>query len=153
MTIPGSITKGAKLWIFNALTAALTPSPSDSLLVSYDEPGPNQPDDIVAVSAVDRVLTRAGMVGSLGAGAFQDTVTVHVVVSVFRGGDNAQMVFERACDLIDAVIAVIRTDPTLGGIALSAVPRSFAVGEAAWEDENKGRVSETDIPIECIALI
>lgn len=153
MTIPGSITKAAKAWIYSALVAALTPVTGESLLVCYDEPGPNQPDDIVSVGAVDRSITRAGMIGSLGAGAFQDTVTVHVTVSVYRGGDEAKTVFERACDLIDAVIDVIRADPTLGGIALRAWPKNFVVGEAAWEEDHKGRVSETDIPIECTALI
>lgn len=153
MTIPGSITKAAKAWIFSALDAALSADSGNSFLVCYDEPGPNQPDDIVSVGAVDRTLARAGMVGSLGAGAFQDTITVHVIVSVYRGGDVAQTVFERACDLIDGVIDVIRADPTLGGIALRAWPKSFVVGAAAWEEDHKGRVSETDIPIECTAII
>lgn len=153
MTIPGSITKAAKAWIYSALTTALTPVTGESLLVCYDEPGPNQPDEIVSVGVVDRSLTRVGMVGSLGGGAFEDAVTIHVTVSVYRGGDEAQLVFERACDLIDAVIDVIRADPTLGGIALRAWPKSFVVAEAVWEESHNGRISETDIPIECTAII
>lgn len=153
MTIPASITKAAKASLFTSLTASLTPVAGESLLVCYDEPGPNQPDDIVSVGVVDRALTRVGMIGSLGGGAFEDAVTVHVTVSVYRGGDDAQTVFERACDLIDAVVDVVRADPTLGGIALRAWPKSFVVGEAAWEESHNGRVSETDIPIECVAII
>lgn len=153
MTVPVSITKAAKAQLFASLTAQLVAADDAELLVCYDGPGPKQPGDIVSVGAVRRVVTAAALVGSLGANSLQDTVAIDVTVSVYREGDEAQATFERGCDLVDDVVAVVRADPTLAGIVLKAAPTQASYGEAEWTEDHKGRVSESVVTITCTSLI
>jgi hypothetical protein len=106
------------------------------------------PDDIISVGDVMRTIDTFQMVGSGGAGWLDESFTVMVTVSVYRGGDNAQAVFERACVLAAAVEAAVRNDPTLGGAVTQAHP-SVAEYMASWEAEHKGRVAEIIMHISC----
>lgn len=154
MVAPVSIMKAAKGWLFTQLTASLTPADAKTgLLVSYDSPGTYLPPDIVAVRNGERSVAAAGMTGSMGAGALQEQVDLLITIEVYRGGDNAQLVFERACDLVDATVAVVRADPTLGGVALRCAPLSVTYGEAAWTDDKSGRVCGCGVQVSAFALI
>lgn len=149
MTIPASSIPAAKLFLFNGIVSLINDT---AVLVAYDEPGPNQPDDIVMVGGVDRQVAALQMVGSGQAGWLDETYTIDVVVSVFRGGDDARTAFERACVLADQVVYVVRTDPSLGGAVVVAHPEASRY-EPAWDDDHRGRLVTVTIPIYCRARI
>lgn len=149
MTIPASTIPAAKLYLHTQITALINDA---AVLVSYDPPGPNQPDDIVMVGAVDRQVVPYQMMGSGQAGWLDEQYSVEVVVSVYRGGDDARTAFERACTLADQVVYVVRTDPSLGGAVVVAHPEQSRY-EPVHEDEHKGRLVTVTIPIACRARI
>lgn len=164
MTIPSSSAPGARLWLFNALVAALTPDPGlndpggyvgddrASLLVCLDEPGTYQPADIVSLGKVDRQIGVSSMVGSGGAGWLEERYAIAITIEAMRGGDNAQTAFERACTLIDQICAVVRTDPTLGDNVLWSRPVTSTC-EVLWTDDHQGRVGQGELTIECFKRI
>lgn len=155
-TIPVSIAKGAKAWLYGQLQAAFEGWTCDTgapLMVSYDEPGKNQPNDIVAVRSLKRRLDAGGMVGSMGAGAVYDTVELDVVASVFRGGDIAQACFERACDLVDVIVSVVRADPSMGGLVTVARVADIDIPEAGWTENHAGRLTEAVVTVTASAFI
>jgi hypothetical protein len=149
MTIPASTVPAAKLYLYTQITALINDA---AVLVAYDPPSTYQPDDIVMVGAVDRQVVPYQMVGSGGAGWLDETYQIEVVVSVFRGGDNARTAFERACTLADQVVYVVRSDPSLGGAVVVAHPEVSRY-EPAWEEDHKGRLVTVTIPINCRARI
>lgn len=155
MTIPVSTAPAVRQYLYNALTAQLTPDPLNtraSLLVCFDDPGPNQPDDIVSVGKVDRQIAVNSLVGSGGAGWLEERYTVEISVWVFRGGDDAQAAFARSAVLADGVVSAVRADPSLGNLVLVARP-SMSTHEVTWDDEHSGRNAEVVLPIECFQRI
>jgi hypothetical protein len=145
MAIPASSVPAAKLFLYNGITTQINDT---AVLVSYDTPGPNQPDDLVVIGAVTRTVVPYQMVGSGQAGWLDETYTIEVIVDVFRGGDNARTAFERACTLADTVAFVVRTDPSLGGAVLVAHPAQVHY-EGIWEDEHRGRRAVATIEVNC----
>lgn len=155
MTIPASSVPAARRYLFDQLTAQLTTDPDfpkAQLLVVYDQPGPFQPDDIVSVGKVTRQVAVSSMVGSGAAGWLEERYQVEVIVDVFRGGAYAQAAFERAVALIDAVCAVVRGDPSLGGAVLEARPASSTY-ESELDDEHKGRRCVGTVDVDCYQRI
>ncbi|MEU5424028.1 hypothetical protein AB0H73_00230 [Streptomyces olivoreticuli] len=155
MPIPSSSAPAARRWLYQQLTAQLIPDPvnaSSSLLVVYDQPGPGQPDDIVAVGKVARQIDVDSLVGSGGAGWLSERYQVDVTVDVFRGGDDAQAAYERGAALADQVCAVVRADPTMGGAVLVARPVS-STHEVEWDEEHLGRHCVSVIEIDCFQRI
>jgi hypothetical protein len=151
MTIPVSTTTAVRAYLFQALTAAMTPDMFDksaSLLVCYDEPGPDQPEDIVTVGKVARQLGVSSLVGSGGAGWLDEQYTVEIQVEVYRGGDDPQAAYARCADLVDVAISVVRSDPTLGGAVIVARPISHTQ-EVMWDDAHSGRVASAAVEIQC----
>jgi hypothetical protein len=155
MTIPGSSIPAVRRYLFDQLTAQLTTDPAfpkAQLLVVYDQPGPFQPDDIVSIGKVSRQVAVSSLVGSGGAGWLEERFQVEVIVDVFRGGDYAQAAFERAVALVDAVCAVVRGDPSLGGCVLEARPAGSTY-DSEWDDEHKGRHCVGTIEVDCYQRI
>ncbi|MBM9504523.1 hypothetical protein [Actinacidiphila acididurans] len=155
MTVPASSAPAARAYLFGQLSAQLTPdpdSPRSSLLVCYDQPGPNQPDDIVSVGKVIRTFEFSSFVGSGGAGYLQERYTVEITVDVFRGGDDAQGAYIRAAYLTDQIVAAVRSDLTLGGAVLAARPTTHST-DAEWDDEHLGRHATATLEIECLQRI
>ncbi|MET8624538.1 hypothetical protein ABZW30_12405 [Kitasatospora sp. NPDC004669] len=160
MAIPSSSVPAARLWLFNSLKAALTPDPgvasgqgsygdaNASLLVCLDAPGTYQPEDIVAVGKVDRTISISSMVGSGGAGWLQEHYTIEITVECARATDDSQSAFERAAALIDQTTAVVRTDPTLGGIVLWSRPTRSDL-ETVWADDHSHWVATGTLTVEC----
>lgn len=149
MTAPISTVPAARVQLFTRITSTIN---DVAVLVCYDDPGPNVPDDIVSVGRVERQVTPRSMVGSGGAGWLYETYTVEIIVSAFRGGDDSRTVFERCVSLSDSVIEAVRSDPSLGGVVLVARP-SLWVYQSEWDDEHKGRVATAVGQIECEASI
>ncbi|MFB7907646.1 hypothetical protein ACFC1T_14535 [Kitasatospora sp. NPDC056076] len=160
MTIPASSAPAARLWLFNALKAALTADPGTvsgqgsygdanaSLLVCLDAPGTYQPEDIVAVGKVDRRIDVSSMVGSGGAGWLIEHYTIEITVECARGTDDSQSAFERTCSLIDQITAVVRTDPTLGGNVLWSQPTRSET-DTVWADDHSSWVGQGTLTVDC----
>lgn len=155
MPIPGSSSPAVRKYLFDQLTANLTPDPNVTtarLLVCYDQPGPDQPDDIVSVGKVQRQIGVSSLVGGGGAGWLDERYTVEIEIDVYRGSDDAQYVYQRASDLADAAISVIRTDPSLGGLVITARPHT-SNHEVTWDDQHMGRHGTVTIEVECFQRI
>jgi len=149
MAIPASTVPAAVTYIHSHITTAINDA---AVLVSYGPPGTNQPDDMIVVGNVNREVGPIQMVGSGQAGWLDEIYTIDVIASVFRGGDNGQTVMERAAALADVVVAVVRTDPSLGGAVIVAYPTTVDY-EQNWDDQHKGRVVDATVTIRCRARI
>lgn len=149
MTIPASTVPAAVAYLHTNVTTAVN---DPAVLVSYGQPGTRQPDDMIVVGDVSREVAPWQMVGSGQAGWLDEIYTINVVVSVFRGGDYAQTVMERACVLADVVVAVIRNDPSLGGAVTVAHP-SMVDYRQEWDQEHKGRLVDVTVSVRCRARI
>lgn len=132
-TVPLSTLPAVKGYLFDAL-AARTEITSTKVLVSYDDPGPYMPDDIIAVLDADRNVSTLAMVGDGGAGWLAEEYVLAIVVSCYRGGDTARVVFERACALADVVVDVVRQDPSCGQRVYQAKPSSINY-ESEWNTQ------------------
>lgn len=149
MAIPASTVPAAVSYLHSHITTAVN---DDAVLVSYGPPSPNQPDDMIVVQNIDREVIPYQMVGSGQAGWLDERYSIEVVVSVFRGGDYGQVVLERASALADIVVAVVRTDPSLGGAVVVAHPGTVRY-EQSWDQDHKGRVVDAILSIQCRARI
>lgn len=155
LTIPSSTAPAVRQYLFDQLTAALTPDPNNltaDLLVCIDGPGPNQPDDIVSIGAVVRTFEPGSFVGNGGAGWLRERYTITIEIDVFRGGDDANTTYARAQALADGVVAVVRQDVSLNNLILTATPVSDT-GSAEWDDEHLGRHAVSEVVISCYAQI
>lgn len=155
VNIPESSAPAARKWLFDALTLALPLDQLDksaSLLVCYDQPGPNQPNDIVSVGKVHRQIAVSAMVGDGGAGWLEENYTIEVLVEVFRGGDTAPAAYNRTSDLVNAIVAVVRSDLSLGGAVLRAKPVSDST-EVEWDDDHGGQLATSTVEISCYQRI
>lgn len=145
MAIPASSVPTAVGYLYDHIVTAVNDT---AVLVSYGPPEPNQPDDLIVVGNVSREIIPWQMVGSGGAGWLDETYTVEVIVSVYRGGDNGRVVMERACVLVDIVVAVVRADPSLGGAVVVANP-ALVDYEPSFDAEHKGRLVDATVSIRC----
>lgn len=138
MAVPQSTVKAVRMRLFNTLAAALG---TQDIIVCLDDPSTNEPDDIVTVGAVHR-QTPAGvqLVGGGGTGWMDEHYTIEVNISVYRGGDFAQAVFERCEDLIYQVESAVRTDPTFGGLVIQANPHESTNSGSEPSDDHMGRI-------------
>jgi hypothetical protein len=155
MTIPSSTAPAVRQWLFDQATAGLAPDPVNtraSLLVCFDQPGPNEPDDIVAIGRVRRQLSVGSMIGGGGAGWLDESYTVEVTIDVFRAADSGQVAYQRAMDLANAVIAIVRSDLTLGGHVIKSQPKSDDA-EVEWDSEHGGKRATVNLEIECVTRI
>jgi hypothetical protein len=155
MTIPSSSAPAVRRYLYAQCTAQLAPDPLNSrvsLLVCYDDPGPNEPGDIVSIGRVARTINPDSLVGGGGPGWLSEAYSVAVTIDLFRGDDDAQAIFERGALLVDQVCAIVRTDPTLGGLVLEARPISSDI-EGDWDDANQGRHVLATLEIHCYQRI
>lgn len=149
--IPASSIPAARDWIFAGLQAQLTARPD--VLVCLDGPGTDQPNDIVSVGeSIPQTYSPESTVGSGGPGWLREDYTVMVNVESFRGGDVAAEVFAAARTLADLVIAVVRSDPSLGGAVDRARPGTVE-HTAGWSEDHMGRVVEISIGIDCMKTL
>jgi hypothetical protein len=144
--IPSSSVKAVRPALFTQLQNNITAASGMDLLVSLGKPGTNEPNDIVWVGNVHRTLTPDHLVGSGGAGWLSEAYQIQVTVEAFRGGDTELTVWNRMCDLVDAVEAAVRTDPTIGGLVLWSHPQQVSY-ETDWEQDGKGRLGLAELLI------
>lgn len=156
--IPASSVPAARDWLFAGIQVqfpVLAPEDDvdgEGLLVCLDAPGPYQPDDIVCVGEVHQTYSPEQTVGSGGRFWLREDYTITVMIRVYRGGDDPAAVFARARELADVVVAVVRSDPSLGGAVDRAMPTTLThTGE--WADDHSGRLSEITLDISCMNTI
>ena len=145
--IPASSIPAARAWLYAGLQS-LYPVAS-GVLVCLDEPSTDQPQDIIAVADVHQTYGPFQTVGSGGAGWLTEEYSVQVIVDCWRGGDNAALVFTQARTLADAVVALVRSDPSLGGAVDRARP-GIVAHESAWLGDQQGRQTVITIPVDCL---
>ena len=154
-TIPGSTAVAARQYLYDTLTATLTPDPlskTSQLLVCFDEPGEYQPDDIVTVGRVERTINPNSLVGGGGAGWLEETYTVEIDIEVYRGGDDPQGTYTRASALTDQIVAAVRADPSMGGAVLVCKPIASNL-DVAWDEAHKGRLASGTVTFQCYQRI
>lgn len=141
LSVPSSTGPAVRQWLYDRCIEYLTPdplNPSADLLVCFDEPGPSQPDDVIAIGEINRSFEPSSFVGGGGAGWLAERYTVTIVVDVFRGGDDSQTAYTRCQLLADTIIAIVRTDLTAGGNVLVSTPHSNS-GHGEWDPGHLGR--------------
>lgn len=155
MTIPVSTAPTVKTWLFNQLTANLTPASGERLLVSWNEPGLDLPGDIVSVGDIlNRVTTVAGMVGNGQTGFLDEQYSLEVVIDVYRGGDNAKLADLRAWTLSGAVEQIIRGDLTAGGVAgIFDFRPAAAQSTGRWTEDHHGHAVRLTLAVDVAARI
>ncbi|MFC0438758.1 hypothetical protein [Kutzneria buriramensis] len=146
--IPPSSVKAVRPALFTQLQTTIT---GTDLLVSLGKPGTYNPSDIVWVGNAHRTTKPSHMVGSGGAGWLDESYQIQVTVEVFRGGDEELVVWNRTCDLVDAVEAAVRTDPSIGGLVLWSYPQQASY-DSDWEPEGKGRLAVAELLIHFEAI-
>jgi hypothetical protein len=156
VTIPASSAPAARQWLFEQCSAALVADPLDKnarLGVYMDEPGtPDQPEDIVDINDIQNKFDTNALVGGGGAGWLNESFTISVDVSVFRGGDDAQAVSARAYTLAAQIIALVRADPTMGNTVLIAKPSGATYTGAPTED-HMGRTGNLSLTFDAFQVV
>ena len=142
--------KAVKAYAFTQLQSVLVSDPTSPALtlgVFYDDPGTSKPSDMVLVAGVQRTVEVSAMVGDLGAFSFEDTWLFDVDVVSYRNTPRAA--FERACDLVEQVIAWQRGDPTMGGLLVTMRPIQVDQPQAASDDNHKGYLTLHTVKFFC----
>jgi len=148
MPNPPSSVKATRESLFTQLQSQVT---GPNVLVCLGEPGPYQPDDIIAVGNVHRTTNPSHLVGSGGTGWLDETFQIQVLVEIYRGGDDEPGAFGRLCDVVDQVEAAVRADPSIGGLVLFAYPQQVSY-ESGWEADHKGRLATAVLSITFMAI-
>lgn len=148
--IPASSIPAARAWILSGVQTQL--ALDKGVLVCLDEPGPYQPDDIISIGDVHQTYSPESAVGSGGPHWLREDYTITVTIDVYRGGDDPAGSFARARQLADLVVAVVRSDPSLGGAVDRGRP-GVATHTSAWDDDHKGRHVVIELGIDCLKTL
>ncbi|GAC1373715.1 MAG: hypothetical protein NVSMB4_00570 [Acidimicrobiales bacterium] len=125
------------------------------VLIEQGTAGTNNPNDMILVGeTVNRTLTFDDLTTATATGAVAEHFTITVRCSSFLGGDTPGVAFSRVYVLADAVVAVLRSDPTLGGaVASCAAEPVVADATDDWDVTGKGRLAEILFQVTCDAYI
>lgn len=151
LTVPASRVKPTVAWLLTQAATITAVSPHD-LYVGYGEPVNTDPDDQVYLDReVHSSIEQVGMTTATAAGTVKETFTIPLHVSVFRAGDDGKAAFERCADLVNALVAFVRADQTLGGNVLGAEVSEAVYPTPAPTENAQGRLCETTVTIHCTA--
>lgn len=140
---PVSTVPAVKRYMFDQVSDALNQLPPlpgfAAPIVFYDAPGQYRPSDMMAIGHVyQRVVRPMAMVGSGGAGWLQEEYELEVISDVFRAGESLQIdAYERAYQFNALMEEIVRSDPSLGGNVITAMPH-FSFDGSEWEKDHKG---------------
>jgi hypothetical protein len=154
-SIPASSIPTVRAWLLAQLQATLKPDPTNpasELLICDGEPGTYEPDDVVWLGDVHQDYEPEQTTGSGGPGWLREDYQQHIHVEIYRGGDDPTGCFGRARALADLVVAIVRSDPSLGGAVTRARPAS-ATHSSRWEDDGRGRVVAIEIVIRIFKIL
>ena len=160
MTIPATSVSAAVAFLFAGLTSTITAETGHDLWIEYGEPLADnegepvevEPDDQIFLVEVSNRPAPFALVGSLGAGAMQETFGIKLMVRCQREDADATAAFDRCVALVNAIASVARTDPTLGGAVLTARPDAVIYPSPASANNGTRRICQTDVTINCFAV-
>jgi hypothetical protein len=150
-----STVPAAKAWLFGQLVAALAAEDDATFGVTYADAvdSANNPDDMVWLGDVSRTVQPWTMTGGLTVtGSLQEAYDLTVNVNCYRGGDQPEIVEARGWALIAEIEAVVRADPTFGGLLIRSWPTE-TTASVAWDEEFKGRLCSIPLTISCLASL
>lgn len=144
MSIPFSTAPAVKarlVTLFQSVMDVDALAVAGNVLVSYNEPGEQLPDNLIVVGRVERTFAPLRMIGSGGANWGNESYEVEIEISVLHGQLGPQPLEERVWHLIGLMENAVRGDPSLGGLVniqanptTSEVQCEWATGEAGgWE--------------------
>lgn len=126
----------------------------DPAHVCAGHPGTYQPNDIVAVGISSDAQSEMGPLSP--SRKREETVSLSLTISCYRGGGNevAELVADRAFELLATIEAALRTDYSIGGTCRFAALTAWRADEAVDEDIlAMGRVTEIVATITCQSRI
>lgn len=153
--IPASSIPAARNYLYNQLQSLLTADPNDStasLLVCLDGPNTSIPEDVVSVGDVHQNYAPESSVGSGGPHWLREDYTITVEIQVSRGTDDSSVTFARARYLADQVVALVRSDPSLGQVVDRARPAAVS-HTTEWQESGHGRQTFIELGIECLKTL
>jgi hypothetical protein len=156
-TYPVSTAPAAKAWLFGQMQDTLTATADATFSCSYasEIDTLNSPDDQVWMGSIaNRVVSHLAFVGDLGQWALQEEYDLEVKVSCYRAGDDSNTAEARAWAIAGQIETIARTDPTFGGLLITAQP-SLSSSDVDWDAEENanGRVADLTLTIHCLAAI
>lgn len=152
-TYPTSTVPAARAWLFAQLEEVLEPDGDRSFELTYANNlySPARPDDQVWLGSVVRTSKPLAMVGNLGQYSMQETYMLTVNISCLAESDDPLTVETRAWGLIGQIETVVRTDPSFGGLLITAKPDHSTAEEIAWDDAGSWRALSASVAISCLA--
>lgn len=150
MTVSPTTAKAAVAWIITAAKTDITAVTGHDLWIGYGEPIDTDPDDQFYLMDVESEAAMIGMRTPTAAAPMSETLIIPFRVSVFREDSTGQAAFERCADMVNAIVAAVRTDPTLGGAVLNAQPQRVTYPTPAAAPSGVGRVCETELTFDCL---
>jgi hypothetical protein len=154
-SVPVSTAPRVVAFLTSGLTANITPFDTNTALgVAYiEQPSGYDPFDQVTIGDVgNRTTRREQMVGTGGTGWLYEDYTLDIEIVSWQGGQNLQLVLERAWRLLGQVEAFIRSDPSLGALVITAYPSS-SKSTAGYMDDKKGVSCVIDVTVDVEARI
>lgn len=151
--IPASSIPAARAYLYSQLQALLTPDPNDvtaSLGVFLDGPITDIPADVVSIGDVHQNYNPESSVGSGGSHWLREDYAITVEIQVTRNTEDSTVTFNRARALADLVVALVRSDPSLGQVVDRARP-GVATHETSWV--GTGRRTDIDLAIDCLKTL
>lgn len=140
-SIPQTTAVRAKGWIFDAIKAQFVGD--NTMTVFWDQPDASIPtENIVVVHRIlNRTTTHYRMMGTGGAGSFLESYSIEIAIDCYAGGDSGETraLETSAWSYASIVEAVVRSDPSLGGLVIQAWP-SQSTDDPEWDQEHKGRL-------------
>ena len=152
MTAPApSTVKAAVAYLVTQAKATIAKDGQHTLYVGYGDPmGEGDPDDQVYLADIDADAELLAMRTPTTPNPMGEWFSIPFQISSFRSNDDGKKAFERCVDLVNAVVAIARTDPTLGGAVLNAYPRRVVYPSPEETGNGQGRIAETEITIDVL---
>lgn len=140
-SIPMTTAVKAKGWVFDQLVALF--ADDDEMTVFWDQPDSSIPTQNIVVlhRIINRTTVHYRMTGNAGAGSFLESYSLEMAVDCYAGGDSdeTRALEELAWSYVCQVEAVVRSDPSLGGLVIEAFPAS-SDDDPEWDQQHKGRL-------------
>lgn len=158
-----STVPAARSWLTSQLLARSEVLTAGAVVFNGSPTKDNQPN-VVVVGKVVRKVNALAFMGNLSTrGTLQEDYMIEVIVSCRDGGDptdntgsSRAAVYATATTLTDAVIDIVRTDPTMGGNVLRSAPLDIEDADMGvnWTPQpNIAMVAEQTIQIAVTAVI
>lgn len=141
MPIPVSTVPAARSYLLSAITTQVTAAGLTEPIVEVYDAGPDHDtaNDLIIVAGVRRQVKPLALVGNGGPLWRTEDYRIEVIIECCVMGPSATMtaVHNRAYQLLAMVETAVRTDPSLGGLAIQAAPVE-SESAPSWDDQSMG---------------